>query len=423
MALWSIIGIISVIIVAARFTRQLGKSFPILELMILVAGLQWIVGPLIEYASPSTHFKYYMYVSQTVYMSYVVPAYAIFASVILIGIKQFSDLKLRIEDLKYYEKQGLIILFIGIFFDFFGSNLPGALGFVAFILSNFKYVGAIILYYSERKKYRSFFYFVLLYLLFISISRALFHDFILWSVFFYMVWAQRFKPSFTTKLTTFAIAGFMLVTLQTVKSVYRSEVWGGYSGNKLELFLGLMSNAFLIEETASEFDDETDSNVRLNQGWIISAVMDQIPRANDFYDGETIVDAFSAAVLPRFLSPDKAKAGGQENFKKFTGLSLGEGTSMGISIVGEAYGNFGRFGGVIFMGLWSLILLRIYAFLLKFSVSNTLLIAFLPLIFLQVVKAETELVVVLNHLVKSSIIVFGFLWLAKRSLALKIENA
>ena len=35
---------------------------------------------------------------------------------------------------------------------------------------------------------------------------------------------------------------------------------------------------------------------------------------------------------------------------RFTGLNLTSTTSMGMSIIGEAYANFGSFGGFIFMG-------------------------------------------------------------------------
>ena len=89
---------------------------------------------------------------------------------------------------------------------------------------------------------------------------------------------------------------------------------------------------------------------------------------------------------------------------------------MGISIIGEAYGNFKIFGGIIFMGLWAFFLVRIWGFLNRRLAKNLILVAFIPLIFLQVIKAETELVVVLNHLIKSMIVVFGFFWATQRFL-------
>jgi hypothetical protein len=421
MEIWTTLGILAVALVAIKFTLALGKSIPLLELMLLIAGLQWIIGPIIEYQTPSLHYRYHMYVEEAVYMQYIVPAYLLFSGVIIFGLKKYSHFDFRIEDLKHYSKQGLYILCIGIIFDVIGGSLPGSLGFFAFILSSFKYAGAIILYYAYRKELRILFYVVLIYLFLASLSRGMFHDFILWSVFFYMFWAQKFKPAIKTKLATFAIAGLFLVTLQLAKSAYRLEIKDGYSGDKVELLFTLMSNAFLIDETtSSEFDDDVGTNVRLNQGWIISAVMDQIPKNEPFLEGQTIVDAITASIFPRFLNPNKAEAGGRENFRKFTGLNISQGTSMGISIIGEGYGNFGKSGGILFMGIWGFFLLRVWSFLVRLIVKHRLLVAFLPLIFLQVIKAETELVVVLNHLVKASIVIWMFFWAANKHLNWKI---
>ncbi len=418
MGFWSYIGILLVIFSAYKFLIRLGKALPVLELMLLIAGLQWIVGPLIEYASPSLHYKYYMYVEQTQYMGFVVPAFGIFVLFVLVLIKKTALFNFQLGRLENYSNYGLVIFIIGVFFDVFGGFLPGALGFVGFILSNFKFVGAIILYYSQSKKLKKIFYVAILYLLITSISKALFHDFILWSVFFYMFWSLKNKPSIPVILTTIIAGALLALTLQTVKSAFRAEVWNDYSGNKIELFIGLMIDSVLASDTdVSQIDgDGVDSNVRLNQGWIISATLDHIPSNQNYFNGATIKDAIFASILPRFLNPNKTKAGGQENFRKFTGLELSQGTSMGISIVGEAYGNFAHVGGILFMGIWGFFLGKVWLFLYNQIRKNILIIAFIPLIFLQVIKAETELVVVLNHLVKSLIVVFLFIWFAKKYL-------
>ena len=423
MGIWTYIGIAFVIFIAYTFIKRLGKGLPVLELMLLIAGLQWVIGPVIEYAAPSMHYKYYMYVNQPDYMSYVVPAYIIFSVVVLWMIKKTVNFQFNLERLKFYSNYGLIIFIIGVVFDIFGGFLPGALSFFAFIVANFKFVGAIILYYSENKKLKKVFYFALFYLLVVSVFKALFHDFILWSVFFYMFYAIKNRPSISKIGLTIIIGVLAASTLQTIKSAYREQIWNNYSGNKLELFVSLMFNAFLVDETTNdELDDGVSSNVRLNQGWIISAVIDNVPSNENYFDGATIKEAVFSSLLPRFLNPSKAEAGGQENFKKFTGLLLGEGTSMGISIIGEAYGNFAVSGGIFFMGIWGLFLGKIWRFLVNKIRENIVFIAFIPLIFLQVIKAETELVVVLNHLIKSMIVVFLFLWFAKKNLNWHFEK-
>jgi hypothetical protein len=422
MTLWSIFGLLIVAFVFIRFTRRLGKTLPIIELMVLVAGLQWIIGPIIEYSFPTLHYKYYMYVPEETYMSFVVPAYGVFVMAVFWGIAVLNKKDIPIIELYNYKNYGVRIFLIGVFFDLIGGFLPGTLGFLAFIMSNFKFAGAIILFFSYDARLRKLFYFSLIYLLYNALQNAMFHDLILWSVFFYMFWAIKYQPSLKQIYLTILIGFFSLSTLQTIKGSYRSEVWSGYQGNKVELFVGLFFDAlFFGGSNADELSGDIN-NVRLNQGWIISAIMDEIPRQTPFFNGETIVDALEASFLPRFLSPDKKQAGGQENFMRFTGLPIGSNTSMGISIIGEAYGNYGVLGGIIFMGIWGWIIAKFWVLLFKKTFTNPLFLTFLPIVFLQVIKAETELVVVLNHLIKATIVVLLFFWGTKVFLRWKLSN-
>jgi len=416
MLFWSFLGIIVVGLVVFRFINRLGKGIPILELMLLMAGLQWIIGPIIEYNFPTNHYKYYMYVPEEVYMSYIVPAFLFFTLAIFSTQKKYKSTFIPVEALDRYKGYGLSIFLIGVGFDLISGSLPGTLGFFAFLLGNFKFAGAIILFFSQDKRLRRVFYFALFYLLFSAIQQAMFHDLILWTVFFYMFWAVKYKPSRKQILITLMIGFFSLSTLQTIKSAYRSKVWNGYSGNKIELFAGLFIDAVFFNSATAENLSGDENNVRLNQGWIISAIMDEVPKRTVFFEGETIVEALNSTLVPRVFNPYKKKAGGKENFEKFTGLELGDKASMGISIIGEAYGNFNVFGGIVFMTLWGWFLASYWGFLLKKIKENIMLLAFLPIIFLQVVKAETELVVVLNHLVKATIVVFLFFWAAKHFL-------
>lgn len=412
-------GIGIVIFVAVSFFKALGKRLPILELMLLIAGLQWIIGPYIEYNANFHDPKYYMYVDQDTYMSFIVPAYALFAFSIMIITRNHNVNVQDIFDFEKYSSYGVTILFVGVAFDLLGFVLPGGLGFVVFLMAGFKYVGAIILFFSNKRMHRYIFYSAILFLIFISLKKALFHDFILWSAFFYMFYAIKTQPSARVKLFTF-IGGFiMLTTIQAVKADYRDLLNSGSDVNFVSLFFGSVTQKY--ESGYLEEEEETASlNVRLNQGWIISAVMDHVPRNLPFANGETVREAVVASLVPRFINPDKKEAGGQENFERYTGLPLSEDASMGLSIIGEFYANFGVWIGVFAMGIWGLFL----AFIWKKLISNTykvpLLIFFLPLVFLQVVKAETELVVVLNHLIKSIIVVSLFFWLTKKYLKWQI---
>ena len=210
--MWTIIGVIITGIIALRFISRLGNGLPILELMLLIAAAQWIMGPLIEYNLPNLHYKYFMYVDQQQYMSYVVPAYGAFAIAVYLGLGSLKTTFIGVEKLKRHKDYGLTLLLVGIFFDFIGSSLPPALAFFAFVLSNFKFVGAIILFFSEDKRLKQIFYIALLFLLYRSIQSTMFHDFILWTAFFYMFWALKYKPSRQQILLTLVVGSLSLTT-------------------------------------------------------------------------------------------------------------------------------------------------------------------------------------------------------------------
>jgi hypothetical protein len=421
MTFWSLVGLILVGYVAYRFVKALGYSIPILELLLLIAGLQWVVGAFVEYRTDFQHYKYYMYVSEEVYMGYVVPAYLVFVIIVSIAIRKTKDSNVLYGNFHLFSKFGIKILLLGIFADVIKSNVPGGLQFFFFLLANLKYVGAMILFYSKERKHTYIFYATLLYLLFTSLRGGFFHELIIWGTFFYMFWSFKNKPTFKFNVTIIVVGFFLSTIIQVVKSDYRAMIWSGYQGNYASLFMDIL-NKRISGGIAEESEQQEELNVRLNQGWIISAIMEHTPRVQDFAKGETVKDAVSASLLPRFLSPNKKIAGGVENFEKYTGITLAENTSMGMSLVGEGYVNYGIFGGIAFMGAWGLVLVFFWLFLNRSTKVNNLILFFLPLIFFQVVKAETELVVVLNHLVKSTILVFGLLWFSKKVLRLNFEN-
>ena len=132
-----------------------------------------------------------------------------------------------------------------------------------------------------------------------------------------------------------------------------------------------------------------------------------------------MADALEATLLPRFIAPNKKMAGGKENYERFTGYELWT-ASMGISLLGEGYANFGVTGAWIFMfgcGLFFSLMLHL---IIGAAKTRPSLILWLPLLFLQAIKAETELVVVMNYLVKATILVFLLFWGVRKFLGWKL---
>ncbi len=401
----------------------MGQRIPIVDLMTALACLQWIVGPFIDYHNDAHHVKYHMYVAEEVYMSFAVPAIIAFR----LGTSLFKDhsdldvLSHRVNQLfELHPKLPYVLIAVGLIIPFFSPLLPGALGFILYLLSNIKYIGVIYLLFSSKPNRWPIFWATMSLTAVVSIGAGMFHDLLLWSMLTFTFVAREMKLSLVKKLGVALLGIFLAITIQSVKMEYRSLVWQrGYSGNKVVLFLSLAAQQWSTGSIFTPNSDE-DMNIRLNQGWIISAIMHHVPANKAHANGQTILEGLESSLIPRFLAPNKKVAGGRENFRNYTGLKIGEHTSMGISILGEGYANYGVTGGFLFMFFWGMFIGWFWKKLWDISDIYPTLLIWSPILFLQVVKAETEFAVVLNHLIKSTILVFGVLWFIKRQFNIRL---
>jgi hypothetical protein len=241
-----------------------------------------------------------------------------------------------------------------------------------------------------------------------SAESAMFHDVILWLGLIFCYWYGFARRDAWHKAIYLGGCAILLFTIQAIKQDYRARVWAGQDASLIGQILGFWTDR---ESVAS---DEVLANVitRLNQGWIISAVIHHVPEGEPYAMGETIQQALSGALLPRFLAANKVKAGGQLNFRRFTGLDLADSTSMAVSPLGEAYANFGREGGITLMLALGLAFAGFFSLCLRHAVRHPTFLFWIPLIFYQAIKAETEVSTVLNQITKGAIVAFTLHWVA-----------
>lgn len=406
---WSAIGLSFTFYFTIRVIQQMGESIPIPNLMAAIASLQWILGPFIDYHNETTHYKYKMYVDEETYMSYIVPAILLFK----LGLSIFpvkanlDELGKRVQQLlTNHPRLPFVLIISGFLLPYLSGLLPAALGFVFYLLGNLKYIGVIYLLFSSNPNRWIVFWGTMAFTAIVSIGFGMFHDLLLWAMLTFTFVAYELKLSQLSKLAIAIIGIFVAITIQSVKGEYRGIVWSGaYTGNKTLLFINLAVEGWRTGSIVNPSSD-VDMNVRLNQGWIISSIMNNIPEKEPFANGTSITESLIASLVPRILVPDKKTAGGRENFRKFTGLHISEGTSMGISLAGEGYANFGKSGGMIFLFVWGVLVGWFWQKLVNLRHVYPTLLIWSPIIFLQVIKAETEFAVVLNHMLKASILVF-----------------
>lgn len=420
---WTATGLAITLYYTVKVIFEMGQSIPIADIMITVMGLQWVLGPRIEYLNSFSHWKFKMYVEEPVYMAYVVPAIILFR----IGLYIFP-VKTNLEELGQkvrlliieYPKLPYFMIAGGFILPWVGSFLPPALGFLFYLLGNLKYIGSIYLLFSPNRNRLLIFSGVMLFTVISSIAIGMFHDLLLWGLLTFTFVAHELKFKWYSKVIVAVFGVFLAMTIQGVKSEFRDLTWHhGFDGNKTNLFFSLASEGWRSGSIVTPTKDG-DMNMRLNQGWIISSIMNHVPEKEPYAEGETLWEAIYSSMVPRILDPNKRLAGGRENFRRFTGQQISEGTSMGISLAGEGYANYGKYGGMFFMLIWGAFFGWFWQRLDKLSIFYPTILIWSPIIFLQVVKAETEFAVVLNHLIKSSILVFGLLWTIKRYFGIRI---
>jgi len=417
---YSSLGLSFTLYIFIDFVSKLGKTFPIKEFIVLIAALQWIVGAKISYSFGKAHHKYYMYVEEDVYMSYVVPG--VFAMAIgLFIIRNHLSIEhiknsFSTTSKKYQLTIAYTLVITGIFSSFANKIINiGGLAFILYLASLLLYVGIGYLFFL-LPKYKWHLFFITLGISFItSLGTGMFHNMLIIASFFAFLITPR-KTSFIAKLSVIILGAFFIYMLQVVKKDFREIIWSGKKVNPVEVFYDLIEREFLVEKETEaqplgvfqqqkEKQKTADANNRLNQGWIISRVLYNVPAKKPFVNGRTINEAIEASVLPRFLAPNKVGADqALINFKEITGLGLSKRASMGLSLIAEFYANYGIVGGWIAMFLYGLLLSLSITLIMQYLGKNSyLMILWLILFFFQVVKAETDFIKIFNHLVKSLI--------------------
>ena len=421
----SAMGAALFLFVFIKFLQNLGKYVEVRDLIGFLSILQWVVGPILAYNILPYDSLYWMDVPEKDYMNFVVSGCAAlligmnfpFAKDNAIGVVQLDAAS---EYLKENPYVGYIIAGGGLVTSFLSSYVPGSLGFMFFLLGNLQFVGVYMILFGDSKFKWLIFAVLMGTVILGSVARAMFGQLMLWLLFSFLMIAYVIKIPMYGKVILISIGVLLILMIQSTKDEYRKATWYATSSkSNSEIYQELLMDRISNPSKLFAAGPLENMGARLNQGWIIARIMGHMPLKYPFVKGETIETAIYAGILPRVLAPNKAKAGGRANFERFTGTALPEGTSMDISLVGEAYANYGVFGGVIFMFIVGLFYNWLIVRIVKIAKNHPVLVLFMPLLFFQVIKAETDFATIFNYITKAALIVYLVFWGMKTFL--KIE--
>lgn len=398
---------------------------PLPQAAILISIIYYIIAPITSIYFPATN-PLYKITDPSNYFEYAIPC--VWAAAIGWSFAFYRAKPIHLNEVLTMHDRSLLtgldaLIFFGLCIGFAASavKLAGSLGTIAMLASNMRYIGVFGWLIMGRRGWKWRLFFVMFIDLYESVSTGFFLNFLLWTINVCVVIMFRHRLTTTRIVTGLVIAVLLLPCLQFAKWELRKAAWGvaldrqqltvfgsTYTMNQFNkplLLIGKVVESGFILVTGNQNNEFiADTAVRYNQGWIVERVQRHVPAREEFADGETVYGAITAALLPRFLMPDKMTSGGGETFTRFSGIRLNSTTSMNLGYVGEMYANFGYNGGIVACGIYGLFFGVVFQRLIAMAQRNVMLVSFIPYILNFAVVSEVGLVDVLNYTVKSLVV-------------------
>jgi len=391
--------------------RNTNRGLLIRYIFVLLMSLQYAFGSTLSYAFDDVS-VYKMVLPANEYFSYVFPSILLFSLGLFYKAEKTDEDKAFFQVYEMFKKikvQGKtleVIMLFSILLEIFPLPIPQSLDFVMYILFYLKY--AYVCYHLITKPKISYTLIALpiMFLIYKSIITAMFHDLVSWSIFWGMSYCIRFKPSLKIKIIAALSFFIVLITIQLTKGEYREKAWGLESGRG-QAGVDVYQDIFKKETSTGLFDNTklTANIVRINQGWILCKVLDYVPHYEKYAGFELIYKYIEAAFLPRVLAPNKLNAGDKELFGKYTGLKLGESTSMGLGFPADAWISFGKIGGWLMIFLYGILISLTLKYFERLIYKFPYLYFFLPVIYFYPIRPDCETQTSFGHLIKTLIMI------------------
>lgn len=396
------------LILFSELLHKSNKQFAFREWVLLLYAINYLVAPTITYNLPEDDIQYGMKLVSDQYFELAIPGFLCFT----MGMFIFKTNIFKVDFSKVNassavnEKFLLQITIFGIGLNLVNIIIAGELNFVIYLLALFRFVGAFALFSLNKRNW--FWVFIVLVIeLGKGFLAGMYHDALMWVVFFALFFVYANKPSFRLKLLGSIGVVSLVLFVQAIKLNYREEVWKGNQEASLETIYKISSKQANSDILIGS-DNLLSTLNRGNQAWIFASTVENMDRSKNFQGLTNVNKYMEAAILPRFLAPDKIQSGDKEIFNEFSGHEINEGTSMGLGIFADGYVAYGAWGVYIFGFALGLIFSLTFKLVERWTkVSPFYVLLLLPLLN-YAVRPDCELQTTINHLFKG-ILLYGFL--------------
>ena len=390
---------------------SIGYVIPTRHLLGSFMCIQFFMGPFFAYngLDKYQYFIYKMKIPEEDYFQYSIPAIALFILGLHVNSGNYKGEKINIKEIEKFVHKNptLPYYFIGLGFIssivsiFFSSDLA----FVFYLLGSFKFIGLFLLILGEVKIKLVPLVIVLGSIVSSSLGSGMFHDLLTWVIYTSAVLSIKYKFDLKVKMIGMLSFISLFFIIQVLKGDYRKVT----SFENQQAGVETMAKLYQKENEDKgvfSFENLATSNVRINQGFIITNIMSNVPAKVPFSEGEELYKILEAAILPRIIAPDKLSAGDRTIFVKYSGIIIQSGTSMGLSSLGDAYINFNVVGGCIFMFVLGLFYSEVLNAFNKYGKDIPLLLLFVAMVFYYPIRPDCEMQTILGHLFKSCFLIY-----------------
>ena len=393
------------------------------ELALLIYAINYLVSPSISFLLAEKITAYNLKISPEAYFNLAITGFILFYAG-MYAIKtnlftpNFNTVKISTAiNAELLKKVTILAILSRIVISYLTSELA----FLIYLFSLLQYVSAFSLFALNPKKYIVWPVIVLLFVLYNSFLQGMYHDAVMWILFFGIIFTYIIKPNFTIKIVSIIFIVSFILFIQSIKQSYRQEVWYGQKEASLATASEVGYSKANIDIILGE-ENLLGSLTRSNQSWIFSSTVDNMDRNKNFQGLTLVYKYLEASLLPRFLAPDKIKSGDKEIFNTFSGHTINEGTSMGLGVFADGYIAYGAIGVYIFgfaLGLIFAITFKLVEGWTKISPFYVLLI--FPLLN-YAVRPDCELQTTINHLSKGIMLYGLIVWYTKKRFSFAIDN-